>query len=40
LAFRLIYRAADRTLTEAEVEAVHNQVRQALVQHYGVTLRS
>ncbi|WP_448380182.1 phenylalanine--tRNA ligase subunit beta [Gloeomargarita sp.] len=40
LAFRLIYRAADRTLTEAEVETVHNQVRQALVHHYGVTLRS
>jgi phenylalanyl-tRNA synthetase beta chain len=40
LAFRLIYRASDRTLTEAEVEPVHNQVREALVEKFGVNLRS
>ncbi|MDZ8259776.1 phenylalanine--tRNA ligase subunit beta [Nostoc sp. ChiQUE01b] len=40
LAFRLIYRASDRTLTEAEVEPVHNKVRQALVEKFGVNLRS
>ncbi|MBD0340781.1 MAG: phenylalanine--tRNA ligase subunit beta, partial [Microcoleus sp. Co-bin12] len=36
LAFRLIYRASDRTLTEAEVEPVHNKVREALVEKFGV----
>jgi phenylalanyl-tRNA synthetase beta chain len=40
LAFRLIYRASDRTLTETEVEPVHNQVREALVEKFGVNLRS
>jgi len=40
LAFRLIYRADDRTLTDQEVEAVQTQVRQALVDAYTVTLRS
>jgi phenylalanyl-tRNA synthetase beta chain len=40
LAFRLIYRASDRTLTEAEVEPVHNKVRESLVEKFGVTLRS
>ncbi|MCS6782329.1 MAG: phenylalanine--tRNA ligase subunit beta [Gloeomargarita sp. SKYBB_i_bin120] len=40
LAFRLVYRAPDRTLTDAEVETVHERVRQALVQTYPVTLRS
>ncbi len=40
LAFRLIYRAGDRTLTDAEVEPVHNQVRDALVEKFGVSLRS
>ncbi|MBE9035993.1 phenylalanine--tRNA ligase subunit beta [aff. Roholtiella sp. LEGE 12411] len=40
LAFRLIYRSSDRTLTEAEVEPVHNQVREALVEKFGVNLRS
>ena len=40
LAFRLIYRASDRTLTEAEVEPVHNKVREALVEKFGVNLRS
>jgi phenylalanyl-tRNA synthetase beta chain len=40
LAFRLIYRSSDRTLTEAEVEPVHNRVREALVEKFGVNLRS
>jgi phenylalanyl-tRNA synthetase beta chain len=40
LAFRLIYRAPDRTLTDQEVEEVQTQVRQALVDTYAVTLRS
>ncbi|BAY64632.1 phenylalanyl-tRNA synthetase subunit beta [Calothrix brevissima NIES-22] len=40
LAFRLVYRASDRTLTDAEVEPVHNKVREALVEKFGVSLRS
>ncbi|MEH1835906.1 MAG: phenylalanine--tRNA ligase subunit beta [Nostoc sp.] len=40
LAFRLVYRASDRTLTESEVEPVHNKVREALVEKFGVNLRS
>jgi len=40
LAFRLIYRAGDRTLTDAEVEPVHNQIREALLEKFGVSLRS
>ncbi|UZQ53677.1 phenylalanine--tRNA ligase subunit beta [Trichothermofontia sichuanensis B231] len=40
LAFRLIYRASDRTLTDAEVETIHQTVRDALVEKFGVILRS
>lgn len=40
LAFRLVYRAPDRTLTDTEVEALQERVRQALRQTYPVTLRS
>ncbi len=40
LAFRLIYRSSDHTLTDAEVEPVHNKVREALVEKFGVSLRS
>ncbi|MBF2097667.1 MAG: phenylalanine--tRNA ligase subunit beta [Gloeomargaritaceae cyanobacterium C42_A2020_066] len=40
LAFHLVYRASDRTLTDADVEAVHQQVRQALTQAHAVQLRS
>jgi phenylalanyl-tRNA synthetase beta chain len=40
LAFRLVYRTSDRTLTDAEVEPVHNKVREALVEKFGVSLRS
>ncbi|HEY9729379.1 MAG TPA: phenylalanine--tRNA ligase subunit beta [Chroococcales cyanobacterium] len=40
LAFRLIYRASDRTLTDGEVESAHQNVRGALVEKFGVSLRS
>lgn len=40
LAFRLVYRALDRTLTEAEVESAQQNVRQVLQSHFKVTLRS
>ncbi len=40
LAFSLIYRASDRTLTDEEVEPVHNKVREALVEKFSVALRS
>ncbi|MBW4667530.1 MAG: phenylalanine--tRNA ligase subunit beta [Cyanomargarita calcarea GSE-NOS-MK-12-04C] len=40
LAFRLVYRASDRTLTDAEVEPVHQKVRDTLVEKFGVNLRS
>ncbi|TAE61616.1 MAG: phenylalanine--tRNA ligase subunit beta [Nostocales cyanobacterium] len=40
LAFRLVYRAGDRTLTDNDVEPVHNKVREALVEKFGVSLRS
>lgn len=39
LAFALVYRAADRTLTDAEVDRVHQRVREALAG-MGLTLRS
>jgi phenylalanyl-tRNA synthetase beta chain len=40
LAFRLVYRASDRTLTDAEVEPVHQKVREALVEKFSLNLRS
>ncbi|MDI9635746.1 phenylalanine--tRNA ligase subunit beta [Oscillatoria amoena NRMC-F 0135] len=40
LAFRLVYRGSDRTLTDAEVEPLHQKVRDALVEKFGVSLRS
>lgn len=40
LAFRMVYRAADRTLTEAEVEAAQQQVRSHLEKTFKVQLRS
>ncbi len=40
LAFSLRYRAGDRTLTEADVEPVHQKVRDSLTQQFPVTLRS
>jgi phenylalanyl-tRNA synthetase beta chain len=39
LAFRITYQGADRTLTDAEVEAAHGKVRAAL-QALGAELRS
>lgn len=40
LAFRLVYRAPDRTLTDDEIEPVHQKVREALEEKFQVALRS
>ncbi|MEG3938638.1 phenylalanine--tRNA ligase subunit beta [Microcoleus sp. S36b_A3] len=40
LAFRLIYRSGDRTLSETDVEPVQQKVRDVLVEKFGVSLRS
>ncbi len=40
LAFSLVYRAGDRTLTDAEVEEKHQKVRDTLVKEFKVSLRS
>lgn len=40
LAFSLSYRVGDRTLSDQEVEPVHNRVREALQTQLAVTLRS
>lgn len=40
LAFRLLYRASDRTLTDEEVDPVQQQIRDRLTSQFGVTLRS
>jgi phenylalanyl-tRNA synthetase beta chain len=40
LAFRLVYRTGDRTLTDEDVEPVHRKVRDALVEKFSVELRS
>jgi phenylalanyl-tRNA synthetase beta chain len=40
LAFRLVYRAGDRTLTDDEVNPVHQKVRDALEDKFRVSLRS
>jgi len=40
LAFSLLYRTGDRTLTDQDVEPVHNKIRDALTQQFKVTLRS
>jgi len=39
MAFSLTYRAADRTLTDEDVQAVHGVVLEALREKLGVTLR-
>lgn len=39
LAFRVTYRSADRTLTDEEVAAMHEQVRQLLENRFGAQLR-
>lgn len=40
LAFRLIYRSPDRTLTDEDIDPVHQKVRAALEKQFQVTLRS
>ncbi len=40
LAFRLVYRSDRGTLKDAEVEPIHNKIRDALVKQFKVTLRS
>lgn len=40
LAFRLVYRADDRTLTDEDVDPVHQKVREALTEKFRVELRS
>jgi phenylalanyl-tRNA synthetase beta chain len=40
LAFRLIYRAGDRTLSDTEIDPVHQKVRDTLVEKFQVELRS
>ncbi|MEO6862477.1 MAG: phenylalanine--tRNA ligase subunit beta, partial [Microcoleus sp.] len=40
LAFRLIYRSGDRTLSESDVEPAQQKVRDILVEKFGVSLRS
>lgn len=40
LAFRLIYRTSDRTLTDPEVESAQQKVRDYLVEKFSVNLRS
>lgn len=40
LAFRLVYRSPDRTLTDEEINPVHNKVREVLEEKFQVALRS
>ena len=40
LAFRLVYRACDRTLTEADINPIHQKVRDLLEEKFQATLRS
>lgn len=40
LAFRLVYRAGDRTLTDKDIDPIHQKVRTALEKTYQVSLRS
>ncbi len=40
LAFRLVYRAGDRTLTDQDIDPIHQKVRTALEKTYQVSLRS
>ncbi|MBC7971476.1 MAG: phenylalanine--tRNA ligase subunit beta [Verrucomicrobia bacterium] len=40
LAFRLLYRADDRTLKDEDIDPVHQKVREALVDKFRVELRS
>ena len=40
LAFNIVYQAGDRTLTDQDVDPVHQKVRDTLVKKFNVTLRS
>lgn len=40
LAFRLVYRACDRTLTDVDINPVHQKVRELLEEKFQATLRS
>ncbi len=40
LAFRLVYRASDRTLTDADINPVHQKVRDVLEEKFQAALRS
>jgi phenylalanyl-tRNA synthetase beta chain len=40
LAFRLVYRASDRTLTEDDINPIQQKVRETLVEKFRVDLRS
>jgi phenylalanyl-tRNA synthetase beta chain len=40
LAFSLLYRSDERTLTDKDVGTIHNKVRESLVEEFNVTLRS
>lgn len=40
LAFNLVYQASDRTLTDKDVDPIHQKVRDTLVKKFDVTLRS
>ncbi|MCA1903884.1 MAG: hypothetical protein LDL47_03485, partial [Cyanobacteria bacterium KgW148] len=40
LAFRLVYRLPDRTLTDEDVNPVHQKVRDMLEEKFSVILRS
>ncbi len=40
LAFNLVYQAGDRTLTDKDIDPVHQKVRDTLVQKFDVKLRS
>jgi phenylalanyl-tRNA synthetase beta chain len=40
LALNLVYQASDRTLTDQDVEPVHQKVRDTLLKKFNVTLRS
>lgn len=40
LGFRLVYRASDRTLTDNDIDPVHQKVRDVLQEKFRVTLRS
>lgn len=40
LAFNLVYRASDRTLTDKDIDPLHQKVRDTLVKKFDLTLRS